>query len=316
MPRAQSIVALMNATIFTPVVIFSLINHQEARFLVPITLPVVLLHAPKLLTGFAPSYPFQRDNKLLQFIYQNVLSTRASADRLRKWWYASNIALVIFFGFVHQGGVTQLSQYLAENTINYRTHFQRSTTQPNIHLITSHLYNIPTSLLFQPSTKILLTNPDNGQKFTRKKRFFIHEYGSLPLDSLQLKIKSHLDSYEMQLHRDKERYEMYLAIPSSLTEELNIASFKCNHTMIKYRRVKVFYPHLSTEAFRFPFVTYSTRIQADVLDLDQSYFFENEPHSYDPFSINGIYKQFSVMIHQFGLVLYRIEFTNKNTFYE
>lgn len=305
----------MNATIFVPVVIFSLINHQEARFLIPITLPVILLHSPKLLTGFAASYPFERDNKALQFIYRNVLSTKASADRLQKCWYAVNIALVIFFGFLHQGGVTQLSQYLAENTINYRTHFQRAVTQPNVYLITSHLYNIPTSLLFQPSTKLLLTNPDNGQKYTLKKRFFLHEYGSLPLDALQQKIKSHLDASEMQLHLEQKEYEMYLAIPSSLTEELNIASFKCNHTMIKYRRVKAFYPHLSTEAFRFPFVTYSTKIHADVLDINQSYFYQNERHHYNPFSVNEMYKQFSTFMHQFGLVLYRIELTRKNTFF-
>lgn len=306
----------MNATIFVPVGVFSLINHQEARFLIPITLPVILLHAPKLLTGFTAAYPFERDHKCLQFIYRHVLSTKASADRLQKCWYAANIALVVFFGFVHQGGVTQLSQYLAEHTINYRTHLQRGAAQPNVHIVTSHLYSIPTTLLFQPSTKLLLTNPDNGQKYTLRKRFFLHEYGSLALDELQLKIKSHLDAYEMQMHRDKTKYEMYLAIPSSLTEELNIASFKCNHTMIKYRRVKVFYPHLSTEAFRFPFVTYSTRIQADVLDISQSYYFENEQHLYNPFSATEMYKTFSAFVHQFGLVLYRIELTRKNTFFE
>jgi len=53
LPRFQSIVSLMSGAIFVPLFFLSLINHQEPRFLLPVTFPLILLHAPKLITGFS-----------------------------------------------------------------------------------------------------------------------------------------------------------------------------------------------------------------------------------------------------------------------
>lgn len=90
---------------------------------------------------------------------------QSSADYLLKCWYA----MAIFFGIIHQGGVIQLTQYSQpENAFSIRT-----DGNSNVYLITSHLYNIPTSYQFQPSTRTLLINPDNGQKYTRKKQIFL-----------------------------------------------------------------------------------------------------------------------------------------------
>lgn len=310
LPRAQSVVSLMNLAIFLPVAALSFINHQEARFLLPITFPIIILHAPKLITGFCATNPFNENNRIGHIIYRHILCTKASADYLLKCWYAVNIALAVFFGIIHQGGVIQLTQYFQpSNAFSIRPEIT-----PNVYLITSHLYNIPTSYLFQPSTKTLLINPDNGQKYTRKKQFFLFEYGSMPMDELQQKVKLLLDVNEMRFHRDKRNYKLYLAIPSSLTEELSIALFRSNHTMIKYQRVKIFYPHLSMEAFPNFFLRHLTEIRTDVFNLDQKCDFYENRKEIEPYSLNAALRRFSAIVHQFGLVLYRVEVRRKNTF--
>lgn len=307
----------MNASIFVPVAILSYINHQEARFLLPITFPLILLHAPKLMTGLAVSNPFEETNRFGQFIYRHFLCTKATADRLLKCWYTVNIASAVFFGFIHQGGVIQLTQHFQQNEINFRT-----DTNTNVYLITSHLYNIPTSYLFVPSTKVLLTNPDNGQKYMRKKQFFLYEYGGLPLDELQQKVKLMLDVNEMRKHQSKKtdsihfNYKLYVAIPSSLTEELSIALFRSNHTTVKYQRVKMFYPHLSIEAFPNFFLRHLTEIRTDVFNLDQKCDYFDNRKEIEPYSLGAVLRQFSAIVHQFGLVLYRVEVRRKNTFSE
>lgn len=301
----------MNTTIFVPVVALSLINHQEPRFLIPITLPIIVLHAPKLIDGFATTNPFASNRAIPQFIYRRVLSTRASAGYILKYWYAINLCLVVFFGFIHQGGVTQLTHHFSRPS-SIVDHRQSNELNAHIHLVTSHIYNMPTSLLFQPSTKQLLINPDNGQKYTRKKQFFLYEYGSMAVDDLQQKLKLILDMNEMRLHRERQLYKLYLAIPSSLTEKLSIALFNSNHTMIKYQRVKMFYPHLSIEAFPNLLQKHPTEIRTDVFNLDRTcHLYDNQD---DPVPYVGtILKQFSSFMHQFGLVLYRIEVRRKST---
>lgn len=298
----------MNATIFVPLVALSLINHQEPRFLIPITLPVVLLHAPKLMNGFSPVYPFATKHHVSQFVYDHLLSARASAGHLMKYWYAINMVLMVFFGFIHQGGVIQMVQYLSRSPANAHA----SDANTNIHLVTSHLYSVPLSLLYLPSTKVLLTNPENGQKYIRRKQFFLHEYGSMNIDELQHNLKMMLDVNEMKLHRHHQDYKLFLAIPSSLTEKLSIALFKSNHTMIKYHRVKMFYPHLSTEAFPNVLLRHPTEIRTDVFNVDRTCHLYDNQADMLPYSIGSVLKQFSSFIHQFGLVLYRIEVRRKS----
>ncbi|XP_031633791.1 GPI mannosyltransferase 4 isoform X2 [Contarinia nasturtii] len=311
LPRAQSIVSLMNAAIFVPVALLSLVNHQEPRFLLPITLPIIILHAPKLITGFCITNPFSETNRLGEFVYRHFLCTKASANRLLKCWYAGNTILAIFFGIIHQGGVIQLTEYFQQNQM---TTFQQHSTSSNVFLVTSHLYNIPTSYLFQPSTETILINPENGQKYTRKKQFFLYEYGGLPMDELQQKIKLLLDFNELRLHNNQQNYKLYLAIPSSLTEELSIALFKSNYTMIKYQRIKSFYPHLSTEALPNFFRHHQTEIRTDVFNVEQKCSFYENYEEISPYSTSGILRKFSAIIHQFGLVLYRVEVRHRNTF--
>lgn len=299
----------MNTAIFVPVAILSLVNHQEPRFLIPILFPIIILHAPKFLTGYEIPNPFDDTNRIGQFVYRHMLHIKLSGGVLLKLWYTINFTLAVFFGMIHQGGVIQLTQYLQRNLLDFR-----GDMNSDVFLITSHLYDIPTAYLFVPSTKVLLVNPNNGQKYTRKKQFFLHEYGGLPLETLQQKVKLLLDVNEMRLHRDKKNYKIYLAIPSSLTAELSIALYQSNHTMVKYQRIKTFYPHLSTEAFPNFFARHLTELRTDVFNLDQTSNFYDNYTDVEPYSLSAAFKQFSAIVHQFGLVLYRVKVRRKTTF--
>lgn len=307
LPRAQSVVGLMTSAIFVPLLILSAINHQEARFLLPITLPVILLHAPKLQTGFSATNPFGNGSRLSQLVYKYVLCRNASAEYMLKCWYAVNIVLTIFFGFVHQAGVIQLTKHLSSS-------MALGTTNVYTHLVTSHVYSVPTSLFFLPSSQIMITNPNTGQKYRRKRRLYLYEYGDMDLDQLYKQLKLLLDVNEANSYGKSYRYQLLLAIPSSLSEELSYAFWRSNSTLMRHERVRVFYPHLSTEALPKLINKHPTTIKTDVFDVDRKCgLFELSAEQLagnemlTTFSISRIVKQFSSIIHQFGLALYRIE---------
>ena len=315
LPRSQSIVSLMTAAIVVPVFFLSLINHQEARFLLPLTLPVIFLHAPKLQNGFCTTYPFLNDSTVCHFIYKKILSPKASAGGfLLKWWFAFNIVLTLFFGFVHQGGVFQLATHLSGTIAQLP-----KGTNVHTHLVTSHIYSIPMSFFFLPSTQTMLTNYETGQKYRRKKRFFVYEYGSTDMDILYKKLKLILDLSEMKASTKNQKYQLYLAIPSSLSEQLSLAFWRSNSTLVLHERVKVFYPHLSTEALPQFFVRHLTEIKTNLYNPDKSKCslyeeqYEHEHGDDEEFlSVGMMLKQFSSVIHQFGLALYRIDVGRKN----
>lgn len=311
LPRSQSAVMLMNSAIFVPLCIFSLINHQEARFLIPITAPIILLHAPKLQTGFSTTNPFSIDNRYTKFIYNNILSTSASAAHIMRYWYLINVILTVFFGFIHQGGIVQVTRHFS-NSPAY-AHNYHSNANIDTHLVTSHIYNIPMSMIYLPNAKTLFVNPSTGQKYNRKRQFFLYEYGSIGMPELHRKIKLILDVSEMKLARLQQQYKLYLAIPASLAEDLAEALYRNNNTLLKYQRVKVFYPHLSTEAMPRLFVKHPTEVKTDVFDVDQICSLFEYDKSIAPYSLAAALRQFSSIIHQFGLVLYRIEVRRKGT---
>lgn len=345
----------MVSTIVTPLIALSFINHQEPRFILPLTLPIILLHAPKLQNGFATTNPFSsvpvhhKFNRYLHLLYRHVLSAKASAGgALLKYWYIINIAMTLFFGFIHQGGTVQLANHLAGSLSSIQNR------NVHTHLVTSHIYNIPMSLLFLPSTNTVLLNAETGQKYRRNKRFFLYEYGSMDMDQLYRKLKLILDMCEMKA-AEKQRYQLYLAIPSSLSEELSLAFWRSNSTLVKHERVKVFYPHLSTEAMPKFFISHLTEIKmnlfagaaaggggeqcnsnednivgatpskcslydeisrdVEVGDADED-FDDNlqRQRQQQMISLSMVLKQFSSIIHQFGLALYRIDIGRNRSF--
>lgn len=300
LPRAQSIVGLMNASIFVPVGLLSLINHQEPRFLIPILLPVILLHAPKLENGFCTRNPFRKDCFINNFIYKNFLNSKSSAKYILKIWYTLNIALVLFYGFLHQGGVYKLSEHFSGLMLTRGNNV-------NVHLVTSHIYNMPQSFLLQPNSNTLHTNRENGQKYRKNKQFHLYEYGSLEMDLLYKKLNLIINVAENKIQSKNQRYQLYLAIPSSLSEDLNLAFIQSNSTSIRHTQIKVFYPHLSTEALPKLFIQHPCEINTDIDELYETCSIYNE-NDVNRYSVSSIIREFSSVIHQFGLSLYRIDF--------
>ncbi|XP_059622659.1 GPI mannosyltransferase 4 [Phlebotomus argentipes] len=302
LPRAQSILGLMAVASVTPTLLLSLINHQEARFLIPVLLPIVLLHAPKLQTGLFTDNPFRRRNFLTNFLYDKLLSVEAARKYL-KIWYVVNILCTLFFGFLHQGGVLQLTTHFAKE-------LETRGNDVNIHLVTSHLYSVPMSVLRIPSSKLLYTNPYNGQKYKREKRFFLYEYGGMDMRMLYRRLKLILDMSELKLVGRKQKYALFLAIPSSLTDDLNVAFYASNSTLMRHKQVKVFYPHLSTEAMPSAFVRHPCEVNTDFFEIDDTCSAYEDEEAY---SLDALLRRFSSVIHQFGLVLYRIEVARKGS---
>ncbi|XP_058461990.1 GPI mannosyltransferase 4 [Malaya genurostris] len=300
LPRAQSFVGLILSTIFFPILMLSTINHQEPRFLLPITLPLILLHAQKLQTGFCSSYPFKKRSWLKDLLYDYVLCSRASSRYLLQVWYLTNLALTLFYGFIHQGGVYQLAAHLSR-----QMDIRSSTT--HIHLVTSHIYSMPQCFLDIPSTQTLLVNPENGQKYRRGKQFFLYEYGSMELPYLYHKLKLILDINEMKSISENQKYFLYLAIPSSLAEELNDVFHNRTTALIKHTQIAVFYPHLSLEAPPKLLGQHLCGINTDpdeTQDTCPIYALDDERN---PYSVTRILKEFSSLVHQLGLVLYRVD---------
>ncbi|EDV37750.2 uncharacterized protein Dana_GF13610, isoform A [Drosophila ananassae] len=305
LPRFQSIVSLMSGAIFVPLFFLSLINHQEPRFLLPVTLPLLLLHAPKLVTGFSAKYPFQKEHPLLRRFYDVILSSKASAPYLLKIWYVSNVALTLFFGFIHQAGLYPLAVDMSHVV----------ATKPaatHIHLMTSHMYSLPLHLVNIPSSRVLHFNMQTHQRYRRQRDFYLYEYGGLSLDFLMQKVKLISGNCEVKLSGpNRLRYKLYLAIPASLSGELHEALERSNaSSYLNFELLNIFYPHLSTEAF--------PRLQGrHPCDLDAPHWTDDDlrgtcaveqPPS---FSVSYLTKQFSSFVHQLGLALYEIDVRRK-----
>ncbi|EDW49180.1 GPI mannosyltransferase 4 isoform X2 [Drosophila sechellia] len=309
LPRFQSIVSLMSGAIFVPLFFLSLINHQEPRFLLPVTFPLILLHAPKLITGFSAKYPFQKDHPLLRLFYDKLLSSKASGPYLLKIWYVSNVALTLFFGFIHQAGVYPLAADISHVI----------ATKPaatHVHLITSHIYSLPLHLINIPSSRVLHFNRQTHQRYHRPRDFYMYEYGGLPLDSLLQKVKLISGSCEVkQSGPSRRRYKLYLAIPASLSADLHEALVHSNaSSYLNFELLKVFYPHLSTEAF--------PRLQGrHPCDVDAPHWAHDDlrgtcaAEQLPAFSFAYLNKQFSSFVHQLGLALYEIDVTRNKPRY-
>lgn len=303
LPQSQSFVFMMTSAIFSPVFLLSFFNHQEPRFLIPITLPIILLHSPKLITGVnLTNYLRESDSNLIRLI-SNYANVTISGRFILKIWYTMNIVFTLFFGFIHQAGVVQLTDYMS---IYYQ---QKPTTQ--IHLVTSNVYKIPETLFVIPNSNILYTNPETGMKYKSARKFFLYEYGSMSTDLMFKRMKIILDAAEMKQKLKNIKYEVFIVIPSSKAYELNQIFYK-HQLIISYREENIFYPHLSTEAFPNIYTTsHPCEINTNVDELDETCNLENNEDYLEEFSLASILRRTSSIVHQFGLVLYKVEIKRK-----
>lgn len=257
-------------SLVVPVAVLSLFPHQEARFIIPVLVPLVYLYGNHL-------YANETDNP----------STRKLKKLLLYVWYTANVLLTIFFGFIHQGGIYPFSKsvYSEINSI-YGVH---------THVITTHSYSIPTFLLQLESTTKVWRDKKTGHKYRLAPSTFIHKYGSLPMNDLFMRVDDILTNAEMMLHEHKKQYRFYIASPCSLDEELTTAARK--YTYFRLIEEHSFYPHFCSEAFpKFP-------NNRDQYCVENKVLIKNESHVVD---LNML-QRISCFVKRFCLKIYRVK---------
>lgn len=117
LPNIHDVKTLMVANVVIPLFLLSLFPHQESRFLLPLLLPIVFITSKYFsafhLNNFKCIFPI---------------------------WCFSNIIGFIFFGYLHQAGITPMISHL----------FNDIRDVSKVHIIHSHTYPIPVGLLMVP----------------------------------------------------------------------------------------------------------------------------------------------------------------------
>jgi phosphatidylinositol glycan class Z len=234
--------------------------------------------------------------------FANYFDVTISGRFILKVWYTMNILTTLFFGFIHQGGVIQLNEFMS-------TYSQQAVRQHSqIHLVTSHTYKLPESMFVLPSSAIVYTNSETGMKHRNARRFFIYEYGSMDIELMFKRMKVILDAAELKLSMKNIKYEVLVAIPSSKAIELT-RLFSEHSKLMNYNEVQIFYPHLSTEAFPDVYTTHHPcEINTDVDELDKTCSVQDfDDLAGDEMTVASVLRRVSSIAHQFGLMLYRVE---------
>ena len=104
---------------------------------------------------------------------------------------------------------------------------------------------------------------------------------------------------------------MFVAVPTSKAFELN-EIFHKHQAIFNFKEEKIFYPHLSVEAFpNFHHLLHPCEVN---LENDSTQTCENESEIDDDdeiFSVASVSRKFLSFARQFGLVVYRVEVKRK-----
>ncbi|PSN33686.1 GPI mannosyltransferase 4 [Blattella germanica] len=285
LPRVQSIIGLMTLAFILPIFALSLFPHQEARFLIPVTLPVIFLHSQRIRHVFSTDEKSHENGTAFKFTFKS--GRRDSI--LLTLWYLINILLTIFFGFLHQGGMYSLANHFAGE-------LQSRPRLTTIHVVTSHLYSLPLFPLHLRNSKKSLFSKQTGRRYRLAKQFYSYELGSAALSEVHSKIQSLLESCELKKKEKRLDYRLYLSLPASLMEEFHLNAPNITGEF-EYSVEKVFYPHVSTEALPDIFHLLSH----ECVDEDDGMYCDSENIYTSPL------KFISRLVQSFGLTLIRIK---------
>lgn len=207
-PKIYSMATMLLCSFITPVLALSSIPHQEPRFLLPTLVPLVLLHSDKISIYALPKFKFRKHFLFLL-------------------WQVWNIICVIFFGFLHQGGVTKSMVYIHDFV----------ATQPpsaKFQVFFSHIYSPPTFLLMRKIPVIAVSK--DGRKYKVERSITTHDLGS-SLSPEEILEKLGGTSRERKVG-------VILCISASVSQQLNeVAPF--NVTLQLLKRLP---GHFSTES--------------------------------------------------------------------
>ncbi|BES92356.1 Alg9-like mannosyltransferase family [Nesidiocoris tenuis] len=283
LPRVQSIIGLMTSSFILPIAALSVFPHQEARFLIPVTLPLTFLYTQRIRNIEDASSAI---TSRIQSTGHKVFMKREAKvpdikDGLLIVWYVVNIGMALFFGFIHQAGVVPLLNHMnLEMTAK-----SRLTT---VHLVTSHVYPLPVSFLFLKFGKPHQILDKSGYRYQRARDFYNYELGSsISVDHIAIKLAVIIEQAEKTWSEKRMKYRVYYAAPSSLIKEVQSSCFSqgLNATIDR-----IFFPHLSTEALP----TVASFNASDLL------------------TVHGALKTLSDLAHQMGLALIRVTPLAKN----
>ncbi|KAH0549377.1 GPI mannosyltransferase 4 [Cotesia glomerata] len=286
LPRIQSIESLMTACFILPIGLLSLFPHQEPRFIIPVIFPIVFLYSPII----------ERSNRLLACKNTReivgLVKKNIGVRRLQYLWGISNILLIIFYGFLHQGGVLPLTRHVARE-------LKAKPELTHIHLFTSYTYSLPTALLQLRNTKRTYTSSDQ-HRYKLKQDFFLYEQGSKAMSDVLGIINSKIVECEAKLKSDKIPYRIYYAMPfNSLSNFINEHNLAVNGTNnLTFSTVSIFYPHLTTE--KLPLLNFTSNFECFLVDKLEVCF--------EKF-ISNLLNRFVQFFKNFGLLVIRIQYS-------
>ncbi|XP_050729955.1 GPI mannosyltransferase 4-like isoform X2 [Eriocheir sinensis] len=212
-PRVFSLATMLLASFITPVLVLSLMPHQEARFLLPTLPPLVLLHSDDVLILTA-----RRIRPVRHFLFLA--------------WHVWNILCVAFFGFLHQGGVTK-----AVTQVHH--HALQRPPLTDSHVLFSAMYTPPTFML---ARRLPVTaQAEDGRHYRIEKSVFTYDTGGSrqPTDLYRLAAKVHRQARQ----NTTREVEVLVCLPASLSEGLHRAAPE-NVTLERLQRVR---GHLTLE---------------------------------------------------------------------
>ncbi|XP_076064428.1 GPI mannosyltransferase 4-like isoform X2 [Oratosquilla oratoria] len=193
-PNVFSMATMLLGTFIFPVLILSLVPHQEPRFLLPTLPPLVLLYSDKIVLLSLPRFRFTRHFFFLM-------------------WHVWNIFCVFLFGFFHQGGVVK-------SLLHIHGHVATRYPHSNLHVVFSHMYMPPTFLLLRNNTEAFGVSPD-GRRYKIPKTINTHDISSsYPVDGIIGYIHAIYKETLTQPHLENHTAVFVLCIPASLSESL------------------------------------------------------------------------------------------------
>ncbi|XP_014284013.1 GPI mannosyltransferase 4 [Halyomorpha halys] len=238
LPRVQSIIGLMTSSFVIPITLLSAIPHQEPRFLIPVTLPLVFLHSQRIRSiSENSSVVSKKENGYTAFLKAKVKPD--SRNGLLTTWYIVNIIFSVFFGFVHQAGVYNLVDHFSKE-------IEAKPRLTMIHLVTSHMYPLPISLLqlkYGSAATVHFTN--STRRFQRSRDVYTYELGTASMESVTDKLAELLHTSEQNWKEKRLKYRLYYACPGTLKTDFELA---CLAHKMKAKIETVFHRHFSTEA--------------------------------------------------------------------
>ncbi|KAF5272001.1 hypothetical protein FQR65_LT04982 [Abscondita terminalis] len=226
LPSVRSVRGLMTASILSPLVLLSFFPHQEPRFIIPLILPMVYLYAPAILPEEVHTVTKTKQTRT------NV-SKVTKCDSLFKLWIAFNALCVVFYGFVHQGGLYRLVSNLSRE-------MRTIDDNLNYEVVTSYVYSIPHSLLYERE------NPSSP--YRRSKRVKFYEMGSVDAENVLRTITGLLNNRKRLVSNFA--YKLYAVVPENLVDDF--LSHSAARSNLVAGEVVTYYPHLSNEAFEVP----------------------------------------------------------------